>query len=455
MGVGPLFADRVKDTTTTTGTGAVTLSGTAPSGFQSFNAGIGDGNSCYYTIEDQSGFDWEIGIGTYTNSSVSLSRDTVLSSSNSGSLVSFPAGTKNVFVPLPKAGIYKFRKNLLVNSGMWYFQRQTPGTLTTLANDKYGPDRWRMSSGAASFQSARNDTNGALETGLSARFYANLKQITNSAKALACQPVEANQTFDLASRPVVFQCKMRGLTAKTMRLGILQLTSSGTIDTIPSAIVPTTWGANSTDPTWGANLQLIAPNLAFSLSGATVSIVNSAINCSALTTWQTFGGLFYIPSNALNLIPIIWTDSALPINDYFCWSEAGLYSSETLCDWNPMLVADEFARCQRYYEKSYDPDILPGTSAAEGYGLETRGANNTNTMFTYQYYAVPKRVAPTQTMYDGAGNSGKVSICDQAATVTDNQAFSNLTAGTTRFKFSIAGLTCTGAKWHFTADAEM
>lgn len=94
-------ADRVKDTTTSTSTGAVTLSGTPPTGFQSFYTGIGDGNSCYYTIADQSGANWEVGIGTYTNSTTSLSRDTVLASSNSGSLVNFTSGTKDVFVTYP------------------------------------------------------------------------------------------------------------------------------------------------------------------------------------------------------------------------------------------------------------------------------------------------------------------------------------------------------------------
>ena len=94
-------ADRVKDTTTTTGTGAVTLSGTPPTGFQSFNAGVGNANSCYYTIADQTGANWEVGIGTYTNSTVSLSRDTVLSSSNSNALVNFTSGTKDVFVTYP------------------------------------------------------------------------------------------------------------------------------------------------------------------------------------------------------------------------------------------------------------------------------------------------------------------------------------------------------------------
>lgn len=91
--------DRVNETSTTTGTGTFTLAG-AVTGFQSFSA-IGNGNTTYYAIVLQGGSQWEVGIGTYTSSGTTLSRDTVLSSSNSGSLVNFSAGTKNVFCNYP------------------------------------------------------------------------------------------------------------------------------------------------------------------------------------------------------------------------------------------------------------------------------------------------------------------------------------------------------------------
>jgi hypothetical protein len=94
-----VLADRVKETTTSTGTTAVTLLGAA-TGFQSFSA-IGNANVTYYTIAGQTGSEWEVGIGTYTSSGTSLSRDTVLASSNSGSLVNFSAGTKDVWCDYP------------------------------------------------------------------------------------------------------------------------------------------------------------------------------------------------------------------------------------------------------------------------------------------------------------------------------------------------------------------
>lgn len=89
--------DRVQETTTTTGTGTVTLAG-AVTGYQSF-AAIGNGNTTYYCITD--GTNWETGLGTYTSSGTTLARTTVLESSNSNNLVDFPAGSKNVFVTYP------------------------------------------------------------------------------------------------------------------------------------------------------------------------------------------------------------------------------------------------------------------------------------------------------------------------------------------------------------------
>jgi len=95
-----VVADRVKETTTTTGTGTVTLAGAA-SGYQSFSA-VGNGNTTFYCIAGQSSSEWEVGIGTYTSSGTTLSRDTVYSSSAGGTTkVNFSAGTKDVFVTYP------------------------------------------------------------------------------------------------------------------------------------------------------------------------------------------------------------------------------------------------------------------------------------------------------------------------------------------------------------------
>jgi hypothetical protein len=93
--------DRVKETSTTTGTGTLNLAG-AETGYESFVSGIGTGNTTYYAIELNSANEFEVGIGTVTDASPdTLSRDTVISSSNSDAKVNFSAGTKNVFCTLP------------------------------------------------------------------------------------------------------------------------------------------------------------------------------------------------------------------------------------------------------------------------------------------------------------------------------------------------------------------
>ena len=93
--------DRVKETSTTTGTGTFDLGG-AVTGFETFVAGIADGNTTYYAIFLQGSTEWEVGLGTVTDATPdTLARTTVITSSNSDSAVNFSAGTKDVFCTLP------------------------------------------------------------------------------------------------------------------------------------------------------------------------------------------------------------------------------------------------------------------------------------------------------------------------------------------------------------------
>jgi hypothetical protein len=96
-----IINDRVKETSTTTGTGTFSLAG-AETGFETFVSGVGTGNTTYYSIVLDGTNEFEVGIGTVTDATPdTLSRDTVISSSNSDSLVNFSAGGKTVFCTLP------------------------------------------------------------------------------------------------------------------------------------------------------------------------------------------------------------------------------------------------------------------------------------------------------------------------------------------------------------------
>lgn len=108
-----VLADRIKETTNTTGTGTVTLLG-AVTGFQAFSV-IGNGNTTYYTIAGQGTSEWEIGVGTYTASGTTLSRDTVLASSaGAPTKTNFSGGTKDVFVTYPaERSVYSDGTNIV------------------------------------------------------------------------------------------------------------------------------------------------------------------------------------------------------------------------------------------------------------------------------------------------------------------------------------------------------
>jgi len=142
-----VVADRVKETTSTAGTGTLTLAGAA-TGFQSF-AVIGNGNQTYYTIAGQGTSEWEVGIGTYTASGTTLSRDSVLSSSASGAKVSFSAGTKDVFVVYPSGrAVYGDTVGNVTITTNFQAARLTASDSTANATLLYG-DAYSVSGAAA------------------------------------------------------------------------------------------------------------------------------------------------------------------------------------------------------------------------------------------------------------------------------------------------------------------
>ena len=339
--------------------------------------------------------------------------------------------------------------NVLINGGFDFAQRQAPGTLTAITTDKYSADRWRISRETASLQYARIDTNGALETGLTGRYYGQFKQITSAGKFAIYQPVEAINTFPLASRVVSFQCKLKASSSKTIRLGLVQLNSSGTVDTINATVVPT-WGANSTDPTLATNHARITPSAAVSNG----SVSGSGISCSVTTSWQQFGGVFTMPSNAKNIIPMLWTDSQFSANDSLYVAEAGLYDGSALRAWLPRLTQHELALCQRYFLVIGDRDV---TYEKFGFGP----AGFTTAAYMWMAFPVHMRIIPTFSssaagdfiLFDGVSIFTCTSL---ASNVASNWSF-ELNAGvasglTTRQWYSFQRDNTDAARLYFDAE---
>lgn len=111
--------DRVKETTTTTGTGDITFGG-AVQGYETFAAGIGNSNTTYYAIYNPGTTEFEVGLGTLSGDSSTMARTTVISSSNSDSAVNFSAGTKDIFCTLPasKAVIEDASNNVAIGNDL-------------------------------------------------------------------------------------------------------------------------------------------------------------------------------------------------------------------------------------------------------------------------------------------------------------------------------------------------
>ena len=136
-----VIADRVRESSVSTGTGNFTLGG-AVTGYQTFASVMATSDTTYYTIADQGGANWEVGIGTFTSPST-LARTTILSSSNGGSVVTFGAGTKDVFISLPasKTNVEDQPNLIEVNSSSAALRiTQTGAGNALLVEDSANPD---------------------------------------------------------------------------------------------------------------------------------------------------------------------------------------------------------------------------------------------------------------------------------------------------------------------------
>ena len=153
-----VLKDSVLETCTSPGTGTVTLLG-AVTGYQSFST-IGDGNTCYYTIADQSGASWEVGIGTYSSSAGTLARTTVLSSSSAGALTNFSSGVQNVFLTYPSSRAVNLSSGTLTSGRVTY--ATTGGALTDSANLTFNGTDLNLSGMTLGFGNGGNSSNIAI-----------------------------------------------------------------------------------------------------------------------------------------------------------------------------------------------------------------------------------------------------------------------------------------------------
>ncbi|MDR3473317.1 MAG: hypothetical protein P4M09_16785 [Devosia sp.] len=403
---GPLFYDRVQESSTTTGTGSYTLLG-ANTGFQPWSV-VGNGNTGYYVATD--GTNWEAGIGTYTASGTTLARTTILASSNANAAVSWGAGTRTISLVtlaaflnglLSKsnnlsdvASVAAARANLSVSpSGFRNRLINGNGNInqrvaTAPTNDTYGWDRHNLltQTAAIGISTLSNVQNGLPSMMRMTQSQATAQRMGNT------QIIESVNCVDLRGQTVTLLGKLRNSLNAAVRYAILEWT--GTADAVISDVV-NSW----TNGTFTAGQ--------FFKSTTTNVLAVGAITPTAATVTD-FLLTATVGNSANNLIVMIWTetaqaqsstlDAAWELLDYDATGKT--YPTET------RAVGVELEMCQRCYAHSFQPGTAPAQGLA-GFSWMAGFAWNASNIGTHAvFFPVPMRVAPTLTLYKPSNITG-------------------------------------------------
>lgn len=352
-----------------------------------------------------------------------------------------------------------FDKNLLINGGFDFWQRTTPGTGFTIGGSAtvraYGPDRWAGLASAANVTVQRVDTQAAPETGLNARYYCRLIKTAATGKFAFAQVVEGHPSMAVRGRKVRVQFKMRRAVAAamTVRLGLIQLNSAGTIDTMPATYI-SAFGASGTDPTLGASLAYITPDAGTAING---TITGSALSCALSGSWANYSAVFTVPSNCKNLIASVWADATtLAVNDECLIAEAGLFDGPDTLDWVPSPYQWELERCQRFYEKSFSVDTVPAANVLPGRLVINAGNTGALANTSGVRFRVEKRASPTMTFFNpnaaGAQVRDLIVAGDTTATAAANATTTGCDVTYTGNATTAKGNSCAV---QFTAESEL
>lgn len=351
--------------------------------------------------------------------------------------------------------------NAVRNSGWWFAQRQAPGTLTTYSSTTgraFCADGWAITNENASAQFRRVDTGAARETGLGSRYYGEFTKTTSTGKLLITQAIESQDAQRFCGRTVRLTAKMKQVVgaAPVIRLGLLQLTSAGTIDSIPAAFI-TAMGANGVDPTMGTAVSRIAPK---AVTAQTGTVNGNAVDCTLSSSWQTFSACFDVPTDAKNLIVAFWSNAQMVATNGFAIADAMLTDGYELQDFSAQPYAAELLRCQRYYYKSFSVDALPAASVAAGRLnslLGKAGAVALAALWTVRFPANMRTTPTTVTLFNpgAAGAQARrvtgAAAADQTVTTSSNASDLGLEITATG---DAAGTVGDQVVVHFTADAE-
>lgn len=271
-------------------------------------------------------------------------------------------------------------KNIITNGG-FNIQQKCPTTPTAVgalsATTRVGQvaNRWSVTPTVISNVSwAQIDTAAAPETGLPSRYYGSMISASAGKKLMLSQFIINSEMAHLRGQDVRVSVKtnIKVGNAQTLRLGLVQLNASGTVDVCPTFLA--SWSTSTgVDPVFGTNLVPIAPDP--SPSGENGTISGNFLSIAAQqTTWIRSSCVFTIPSTAKNLIVVLFSDATSGATDNISVAEFQLTLGSDIVDYVEPAIAETLLRCQRFYCKSFPLTVVPAAAVA----VATAGNGVTN-----------------------------------------------------------------------------
>ena len=303
------------------------------------------------------------------------------------------------------------KPNLLINGDFTFCQRAavalTNITSPSATNRIYSADRWGFTSGNVTTpQFQQVDTSGSPETGITARYYARYKQLTNAAKVALTQVVLSRDTLPEMSRTVRFTVYMKYSVGsnRDMRLGLVS--NTGTVDA-PTAAQWNAFNANGTDPTLGASLAYLQAVL---VEGTGATLVGSSATCPITTTWTRFSATFVVPTTCKNLMPVIFSNNTFAVNDDLLITQCMLTDGADIPDYIPNDYQTELIKCQQFYYKSFNLATVPANGANNGYhaGIIGKAAATALACHVPVRYPTRMRTAATPTLFSPGATGSAV-----------------------------------------------
>jgi hypothetical protein len=304
-------------------------------------------------------------------------------------------------------------KNRLVNGSFDIAQRGTSFTSGANNDDTYNLDRWYvLSDGNDAVDITQTTT---VPTG--AKYSIGLDVETVNKKFGIAQIIENVNCYDAIGGNVTlsFQAKVSA-TTKLDNVKCAIVAWSGTADTVTSDII-SAWGAEGTNPTLIAN----------------ATYENTPANLNVTTSWATYSVTANVDTaSTANIIVFIWSDvTDTTAGDFLHITNAQLEVGTSATPFERRLFNQELANCQRYYQKSYAASVVPGSSTTSENAdmVQTSWGNAATSEIAGGTWVLPvvMRSAPTGSIYDAAGNSGKYTTLNAGATGTNNQTPNQVT----------------------------